>query len=230
MTKYVISSCNRFSCIYVKEWDIPVNKFLPFGMPRNDIFFSDNRLQREKVIDYFGIKKTVKIVLYAPTFRGDHLHLEKVNYNFDTNKILQILQIKFENDFVLLFRPHHNYGNNCDISNIISAYDYPDMQELLFAADILITDYSSSMWDFSLMYKPCFIFAPDMEKYKTTRGFYTPIEEWPFPVAKTDEEFVDNIQNFNIEAYIQNVKQHHLNLGSYETGTATKQFCEFLFD
>jgi CDP-glycerol glycerophosphotransferase len=103
------------------------------------------------------------------------------------------------------------------------------MQELLCAADVLITDYSSCMWDFSLTFRPCFIFAPDIKKYRDNRGFYTPIEEWPFPVAETNEQLAYNILNFNEEKYRNDVKQHHVNLGSFEKGTATKQFCQILF-
>jgi CDP-glycerol glycerophosphotransferase len=51
------------------------------------------------------------------------------------------------------------------------------MQELLYAADILIIDYSSSMWDFSLAFKPCFIYAPDLETYRNEQEFFIPIEE-----------------------------------------------------
>jgi CDP-glycerol glycerophosphotransferase len=85
------------------------------------------------------------------------------------------------------------------------------------------------MWDFSLMYKPCFIFAPDLKKYLTVQGFYTPIEEWPFPIAETNEQLANNINGFNEDIYIQAVKQHHADLGSYEKGTAAEQFCRILF-
>jgi CDP-glycerol glycerophosphotransferase len=113
--------------------------------------------------------------------------------------------------------------------NVISASDYPDMQELLYAADILITDYSSSMWDFSLTFKPCFIFAPDLKKYLAEQGFYTPIEEWPFPIAETNEQLIENINNINEEKYKQTVRKHHADLGSYENGTACEQFCHSVF-
>ena len=58
-----------------------------------------------------------------------------------------------------------------DIKNIINLTRYPDIQELLYSADILITDYSSLMWDFSLSKKPCFIYADDLDEYERTHGF-----------------------------------------------------------
>jgi CDP-glycerol glycerophosphotransferase len=104
------------------------------------------------------------------------------------------------------------------------------MQELLCAADILITDYSSSMWDFSLTFKPCFIYAPDLAKYQAEQGFYIPLEQLPFPIAETNEQLAHNIRTFDPEKYKQAVKQYHSDLGSHETGTAREQFCKILLD
>ena len=112
---------------------------------------------------------------------------------------------------------------------IINASQYPDIQELLCAADILITDYSSCIWDFSFTFKPCFIYAPDLKKYQDEQGFYTPIEDWPFPLAKTNQQLMENIIVFDDEKYKQAVKKHHADLGSYETGTACEQFCRAVF-
>lgn len=102
---------------------------------------------------------------------------------------------------------------------------YPDMQELLCATDILITDYSSCMWDFSLMYKPCFIYANDLEEYKIERNFHTPIKEWPFPLSINNDELIKNINDFDNNKYIKKVKEHHEKLGSYENGQASKKMC-----
>jgi CDP-glycerol glycerophosphotransferase len=112
---------------------------------------------------------------------------------------------------------------------VIDVSDYPDMQDLLCAVDVLITDYSSSIWDFSFTHKPCFLYAPDLEEYKSNRDFYTPIEEWPFPLAKTNQELIENIKNFDSKEYIGKVNKHHKELGSYETGHATEHFCKLLF-
>ena len=104
------------------------------------------------------------------------------------------------------------------------------MQELLCAADILITDYSSCMWDFSLMYKPCFIYATDIDQYKQERDFYTPMSEWPFPIATNTDELINNILNFNQEEYVEKVKQHHKALGSFEDGHACERVCKLIED
>jgi CDP-glycerol glycerophosphotransferase len=232
MINYVISSCEEFTKIFHNIWNISQSKFLPIGMPRNDILFSHNDSIRDKVCKHYNITNDKKIVLYAPTYRGDFRAPNNVDFlcNLNIENILKSLKSKYGKDFLFLYRAHYRINLYLENKpNVISASDYPDMQELLYAADILITDYSSSMWDFSLTFKPCFIFALDLKKYQEEQGFYTPIEEWPFPVAETNEQLIENINNFNEEKYKQAVGKHHADLGSYENGTACEQFCRFVF-
>jgi CDP-glycerol glycerophosphotransferase len=107
-----------------------------------------------------------------------------------------------------------------------NATDYPDMQELLQCAQVLLTDYSSCMWDFSLMGKPCFLYARDIAEYRGERDFYTPIESWPFPLASDNAELARVIGAFDETAYRNAVRAHHAALGAAETGTATAQCVE----
>jgi len=231
MVKYVVSSCKKFTDVSSKTWAIPVGKFLSIGMPRNDIFFNIDSVKEKKVKDYFNLDINKKIVLYAPTFRGDYRNVDLISFSLNISSLLLTLKNRFGYDYVFLYRFHISNKNKPIIENenIILASNYPDMQELLCAADILITDYSSSIWDFSFTFKPCFLFTPDLDEYKKKQGFYTPIEDWPFPLAKTNEQLMDIINKFDQEKYIIAVKEHHAVLGSYETGTATKQLCDILF-
>ena len=221
---YGIASCEKFKVCMAKEWDIPEEKFLPIGMPRNDIFFSIGSF-KEKIKNYYNMDKKKKIILYAPTFRSNGGRFEAFSFSLKTEQLLETMKIKFKEEFVLLYRGHRYYSFDSIPTELIDVSSYPDMQELLSAVDILITDYSSSMWDFSLTYKPCYIYAPDAEKYKEKQGFYTPIEDWPFPFAQTNEQLMENILKFDEDKYKQAVKKHHIDLGSYENGTACEQFC-----
>ena len=99
-------------------------------------------------------------------------------------------------------------------------------QELLLASDVLLTDYSSCMWDFSLMKKPCFLYARDIDEYRGERDFYTPIESWPFPLAADNDGLEKVIAEFDEEAYRADAARHHAELGSTESGTAAKQCAE----
>ena len=105
---------------------------------------------------------------------------------------------------------------------------YPDMQELLCAADVLVSDYSSCIWDFSLTEKPCFLFAPDLSDYQCERDFYLDIHKWPFPLAETTEELAQQLLQFDLAAYTEAVREHLSKLGSRERGNAAETLCEFI--
>lgn len=226
---YVVSSSQEFSKVFKADTGISHAKFLPYGMPRNDMFFDTQFCKNinDKIYRYYKIDKKKKIVLYAPTFR---------NHGFASNlrpdALLEALYKKTGKEYVLMLRCHPHIVNTIfygSINNdIINVSDYMDMQELLCAADVLITDYSSCMWDFSLMYKPCFIYAVDLNDYKNERGFHTPIVEWPFPIATNNQELEQNIINFNKNEYINKVKVHHDKLGSFEDGHATERICNLI--
>lgn len=108
-------------------------------------------------------------------------------------------------------RAHSAYDKmSYESKNAISASFYPDTQELLCAADVLLTDYSSSIWNFGLTSKPCFLFAPDLEKYETSdRGFYTPILEWPGILVEDNDSLINAIENFDEESYKLKLEKHY---------------------
>lgn len=227
-TTWFVSSCNIFTNVMSKDMRMPVSKFLNIGMPRNDIFFTDYTNIANKVRLYYSIPSDKKILLYAPTYRGEPGSFSE-NVQLDINKAINALESKFGSEFICLYRGHY-YIHDKVLDNTINASDYPDMQELLCAADILVTDFSSSMWDFSLTKKPCFLFAPDLAEYGSSREFYTEPEKWGFPIALTNEEFSQNIADFDQIKYEKNLDFSHSYFGSFEKGTATKQFIEKIFN
>lgn len=81
--------------------------------------------------------------------------------------------------------------------DVVDVSGYADMQELLCATDVLLTDYSSFMWDYSLTGRPCFIYANDLDQYKKERNFHTPITDWPFPMAERNSELQKEILGFD---------------------------------
>ena len=131
---------------------------------------------------------------------------------------------KYQHNAKILVRYHYSVKKSLPNGNYdCDVFDYADMQELLCAADMLITDYSSSMWDYSFLYRPCILFAPDIEYYMQNRGFYTSPESWGFPICKSNEELASVIAGFDIEKYVDAVKKHHDNMGSYENGDASEK-------
>lgn len=230
-TTYFISSSNYFSQTCTPAFFIPENKLLPIGMPRNDIFFNPDKVKEanEKVRNFYNIKTENLFVLYAPTFRGvlqNSFFKEDLNFN----DLIKPFEEKFNKKVTFAFRGHYSLKNNSSTNFQIDASDYPDMQELLCAADILITDYSSSMWDFSLTKKPVFIYANDLQEYINNRGFYNPPEEWGFPIAQTIDEFINAIASFNENEYKTNIDTMHKKFGSFDQGTASKSICKIILN
>lgn len=202
------------------------------GAPRNDVFFKGNDL-RGAVLKKYNIVSDKKIVLYAPTFRPD-VEYSFERYSLDMDKTLDALKTRFGMEFVLLYRFHHMlyaagrkrkfYKSGIDVTS------YPDVQELLVAADILITDYSSIMWDFSLQRKPVFLYQNDEEDYADKAGFYVDPSEWPYAKAHTEQEFLECIKNFDEEKYVHDVTRFLGRYGSCDDGHASERVVQRIMD
>ena len=197
------------------------------GHPRNDIFFkSDSEKQKiiDKVYSKLGLNKNVKIVLYVPTYRDDK---DISCLNLDFNKLKKSLEGKFGGEYAVAVRLHPNVPISVmqkfsDI-NIVNANNYSDIQELLLASDVAITDYSSCVFDFMLTKRPVFIYASDIEKYNTARGFYYPLDSTPFLIATNNEQIVENISNFDYDEYRNNVELFLKEKGCTEDGNASER-------
>jgi CDP-glycerol glycerophosphotransferase len=224
---FFVSSSRIFSENMSRFYFIDTKKFLPVGMPRNDILFSSHEIFCKEIRKKIGINHEYGIVLYVPTFRG-HVSNATVPIEINFVKVLNALSIRFDKEFVFLFRMHHSLSGKFKIEKGIDVSTYADVQELLLITDVLIADYSSVMWDFSLTNKPCFVYAPDILNYKEESGFSTPIEEWPFPVAESNTQLEQNILSFSGEEYRERIKKHHIDLESFETGNATYEISNLI--
>lgn len=232
MTDYVISSCQKYTDVFSAEieYNIDKSKFLPIGMPRNDLFFKSHNLEeRRKICQFYELKEDTLLIIYAPTYRGHYNHVDDLVLNFDSEQFLTAVENKFNKKGVLLFR-HHVAAKNMHISgaDVIDVSDYQDMQELLAASDIFITDYSSCLWDFSFTYRPGFLYVPDLKKYKNDTDFHIPIDLWPFPYAETMEQLCCLVKQYDPISSKNKIDNHHRILGSFEKGTATEDFVTLL--
>lgn len=221
---YALSSCKKFSEVLQRSFLVDKDKILECGLPRNDLFFHNNRKKGLEMRQKLGICEDTKLLLYAPTFRSSFKKLEGGFENCVSGLNMSLLQSTLEEKFggkwQILYRAHYFFDDSCSETDVIDVSAYPDMQEILVASDILITDYSSSIWDFALKRPicPCFIYAEDLERYLNDRGFETPISEWPFPLAKNNDELLNNILNFEYGQFERSVQKHLEDLGSFEKG------------
>lgn len=200
------------------------------GLPRNDIFFHYTLEDVQDIKKKVGIPDGVKIVLYGPTFRNEP---SNDPYAIDTDRVLQTLEQKTGDKWVFLFRAHPNfvwYGKPAfEYSDkVMDVTNYPDMQDLLLISDVLISDYSSAMFDFNLMHRPVFLFTKDIEAYQKMRG----LKDWyfkvPFPFCHNNDELVSAIANYNELEYHKKCEEFDKFYGNLETGTAAKQIVDRL--
>lgn len=200
-----------------------------WGSPKNDIIFENTDL-KEKINSCFNLKPETKTVLYAPTFRADG-SIEA--YSVDYLRLKQACEKRFDGEYAVLVRFHPNVVEktkilNYDEKNIVNASYYPDMQELLAGCDIVISDYSSLMFDFVLSFKPCFQFATDIEDYKKDRNFYFEIDKLPFSLSKSNDELEKNILNFDETTYRVMLDDFFVSVGMILNGGSSQKCGELV--
>lgn len=170
------------------------------GYPRNDHLSNFNEADVRAVKEKLGIAEGKKIILYAPTWRDHEFH-EKGKYKFDFQFDLKAWEKQFSDEYVLLTRMHYLIAENFDFTAyegaVVDVSDYPDIRDLYIISDMLITDYSSVFFDFSVLSRPVIFYMYDLDMYRDQlRGFYFPIEtEAPGPIVRTEKELFDVIQN-----------------------------------
>jgi len=193
---------------------------LECGLPRNDMLLA--RTDASHIREKLGLSEGDRLVLYAPTYRDDaKVHETQPDYA----RVTKALSRRFGGSWRVGFRSHHvtMYKNLDSVSRgAVNLTDYPDMQELLLASDALITDYSSSIWDYSLTGKPGFLYCPDLDEYRAERDFFTDISTWPFPLSQNTDELVNNIERFSESENLMRTRAHLEALGSCESGEAAR--------
>ncbi|MGW3077525.1 bifunctional glycosyltransferase/CDP-glycerol:glycerophosphate glycerophosphotransferase [Kitasatospora sp. NPDC001132] len=185
------------------RWSAPVlrrafdfkGEILESGLPRNDLLFAaDREKTAEQVRERLGLPEGKKVVLYAPTWREDRRRPDD-GYQIDLRIDLAAARAALGDDQVLLVRRHHLMCGQIPGAGNGYVWDvgsYPDMAELLLIADVLVTDYSASIFDFASTGKPIVLFTYDLEHYRDNlRGFSLNFEaEAPGPMPATSEELV----------------------------------------
>lgn len=169
------------------------------GYPRNDILLGDHtKVIAARLRERLNISPDAKVVLYAPTWRDN---VKSVSQQYDLVTYLDFSKIKsrFGDNVVILLRGHHNIAAQRFTAGnpaFIDVTDYPEINHLYLAADVLVTDYSSAMFDFAVTKKPMIFLVPDIELYRDkTRGFYFDLESVaPGPLVRTTEEVISILE------------------------------------
>lgn len=193
------------------------------GTPRNDIFFGDHPEIVKKVHDLYNIPQETDIILYAPTFRSDG---SLRYYDIDAATLLRLWEEKTGHECVFLARLHPNIAHKeSELRKMfppetIYASSYPDMQELLYATDLLVTDYSSSMFDYMYTGKPVLMYVPDWDIYD--RGFYFQKKDIQFPMLNNNDNIGSVLEALMDEHYALSLYTFMDLIESKEKGIATE--------
>lgn len=224
---YVLSGAKSMSERRVRGTLGFAGEIIP-GTPRMDMLVNggdDTIIDKVKI--GLGIPSGSKLVLYAPTWRSGRSESE---YGLDYTRLREALSKRFGGGWTVAVRMHPNvkHTGEIDREGVADATDYPDMQELLYAADVLISDYSSCIWDYSFTYKPCFLFCYDLKEYYSDKSFEIPIEKWRFPISEDIGELEAQIENYDEDEFVNAMKLHQSEMGALEDGKATERVCRLI--
>ncbi|MFM6940165.1 MAG: CDP-glycerol glycerophosphotransferase family protein [Rhodoluna sp.] len=207
-------------------------EILQTGYPRNDKLSTATAADRQRIRESIGVSDpSVTLVMYAPTWR-DYSRTATGNWQsvfyLDENT-------KLPAGFKMIYRGHtnthesHRDGGN---ENFIDVTRYPNITDLYLAADALITDYSSVMFDYTVTGKPVLFLTPDLERYRAERGFYFDFEaEAPGPILTTEAEVLDALQSLDeiSRNYQSKYRNWQLKFDSHEDGKAASRVIAKVF-
>ncbi|WP_061297948.1 CDP-glycerol glycerophosphotransferase family protein [Clostridium botulinum] len=231
---YLISQNEYSTRIFKHAFNFNKN-ILEVGYPRNDILFNNNFNDLENMKKDLGIQKDKKVILYAPTWR-DNQYSEDGRYKFilpiDLDKFIE----KFSKEYVLILKPHYLVADKIDISKYkenvkICGIDW-DIQQLYLISDILITDYSSVMFDYSILKKPIIFYMYDLKEYTDEiREFYFNIlKEAPGQITLNNTELMEAIENIDELTIKYNDKYTNFckKYSSIDSGDASKKIINII--
>ena len=214
---------------------------LKIGSPRCDILVNGVDRQRENIRKELNLSPDTKLIMYAPTFRGGNQNKVRNIFQENTTLDFELLQSslikRFGGNWHILLRLHPQLAlrnNKMEVSNEfrnmctdISFKD--DMYEYLAGVDSFLTDYSSAAFDAAIMHIPIFIYADDLDDYIKDRGkLIRDIYEYPFPVAKTNEELKNNILSFDESAYLNKIDKFFIDEEFLEDGHASERAVDII--
>jgi CDP-glycerol glycerophosphotransferase len=183
-------------------------EILETGYPRNDLLKAPDAKERGAAVRAcLGIAPDKRVVLYAPTWRDDLIVGNGPRRVYELALDMKRARAALGGDHVLLLRAHHFMATDRAWRGgdgfLVDVSDYPDIADLYLAADVLVTDYSSAMFDFAVTGKPMLFFAYDLERYRDeVRGFYFDLEaQAPGPVLRTSDEVVAALRAGAHDAY-----------------------------
>lgn len=177
------------------------------GLPRNDLYANYTNEYMLSLREKLNIPAKKRVILYAPTFREyDKSSSMKVSVSIPMN--IERWREELGNEYVLLFRAHYEVAKGLNIQDddfVREMSSYPQLEDLMIVSDLLISDYSSIFFDYSIMAKPMLAFCYDYDRYTSERGMYFDIREY-LPNAVDEEKLLKLIKSDMLDDQIAKTK------------------------
>lgn len=222
---YVLATSSYWKASYSQAFGVSENQVLPLGLPRCDELFDSQWIEgsRQYLFEKYPILRHKKIILYAPTFRGN-IYNGFYGIDFNAKKILQNLG----EDYAIIYKFHPLMGNyRLESDQRIINMNSEDTHQLFCISDYFISDYSSIVFDYMILEKPILFFVPDYQKYCQELGVFVDVRQLGCPVCDSEDDLVEVIQNndFHIDN-IQKNKSVFFELQDGKSSIRVKEFIE----
>lgn len=219
-------------------------EYLLLGSSRSDILFGGEQYKKQ-ILSAISTSEEYKYLLYAPTFRTassvDASGNTVLNSYYSTHgeldyeRLGQALEKRFGGKWKILLRLHPVIAKQSKIhklpDNVIDCSDYPDSQELVLVSDLVITDYSSIVFEPAFVHKPVLLFCTDLEEYLSSeRDLLLDYRKLPFMIAANNDELENNVNIFDYEDYEKVLMTFFDEYGVYEDGHASERTALFIND
>ena len=207
-------------------------EYIKAGSPRNDLLVANDPAERARIRRGLDIPEEIGLLLYAPTYREKKEMIPR-EVQMDLGRTLDCLEKKTGRTWKCLFRAHY-LSAGIDLEAVkgrtVDVTGYPDMTELLLAADMVLTDYSSCALDFIVMDQPALFYMPDWDNYVANRGVYFDVRESPLMTADNQQALEALIEGLTPGAVKENCAAIRDYFGYYETGRATDAVCDYIME
>lgn len=204
MYDYAVVSSSEIARHYAEGFGISDSCILPSGVPRTDIFFDEGYSKdiKEKLYQKYPVLKDKKVLLFAPTFRGNG----QITAVYDISKIdINELKRNLGDEWAVIIKLHPFCRERFEIADdvkdsVIDLSNEDELNDLLFITDLLVTDYSSCIFEASLLNIPMVFYVFDLEEYIRDRDFYYEFEGFaPGKIVKTEDELFTCIKEKDFE-------------------------------
>ena len=222
---HVCVSSPKVSFAYAEAFGCSENVIKPLGAPRTDIYFDSDFINksRSEICKKFSQIDGRKIILYAPTFRGD-----SVGKSYIKNMLnIEEMSRKLGNDYVLLIKQHPLTADKFSIEGSSFAFDVSKdvaIETALCAADMVITDYSSLIFEYALLERPMIFFAYDLAEYEDARSFYFGYEGFvPGEIVVNTDEIISEVKRLETDFDKEKIRRFRQDYMSACDGKSTER-------